>query len=342
MEPKQRKTATFAAPLDAGYSAWEDDAPRRDALPLRLDALWRSVRAIALDRHCAPLLLVACAFVAFAVVEMSVSAATNSLGLVAHALHTLFDAFCVGISLAAALTARGAPTAVYSYGRQRFELLAGFANGVFLMFFSLFVVVEALQRVIAGGRMHSHEQALWTAAVGLVLHLASALFFHQHTKLRSEVRREAPDTFVFLVVNAVTDATRSAAVLASSWASTVRGWELADPLASLALSLLAIYHTAPICFRAGRVLLQATPLCVQQQLYGALLRARMVEGVLEVKEEHFWTLAPGVFVGSVVVRVRSDAEEQAVRKQVRALLAGLVSHLTVQVEKDSWLPTFNQ
>jgi zinc transporter 6 len=63
----------------------------------------------------------------------------------------------------------------------------------------------------------------------------------------------------------------------------------------------------------------------------------MIEGVLEVKDEHFWTLQPGVFVGSVSVRIRSDTNEAAVRGAVRSLLAPHLSHLTVQVVKDSWL-----
>jgi heme-binding NEAT domain protein len=57
---------------------------------------------------------------------------------------------------------------------------------------------------------------------------------------------------------------------------------------------------------------------------------------LECKNEHFWTHAPGVFVGSLVVRVRGDANEETVLARVQNLFNPLVTHLTVQVEKDDF------
>lgn len=62
-----------------------------------------------------------------------------------------------------------------------------------------------------------------------------------------------------------------------------------------------------------------------------------MEGVLECSNEHFWTYAPGYFVGSLSVRVRSDANEQLVLSRVRALFEPLVTNLTIQIEKDEML-----
>jgi hypothetical protein len=58
-----------------------------------------------------------------------------------------------------------------------------------------------------------------------------------------------------------------------------------------------------------------------------------VEGVLEVYKTHFWTSSPGVFVGSLVVRVRSDADEQIVLKNVSSIFSPYVKDLTIQIEK---------
>ncbi len=65
-------------------------------------------------------------------------------------------------------------------------------------------------------------------------------------------------------------------------------------------------------------------------------KAGTTEGVLECRREHFWTQSPGIFVGSLVVRVRSDANEQTVLTRVANLLSPLITHLTVQVEKDDF------
>lgn len=62
-------------------------------------------------------------------------------------------------------------------------------------------------------------------------------------------------------------------------------------------------------------------------------QALTVEGVLEVYKTHFWTSSPGVFVGSLVVRVRGDADEQAVLKNVTNIFSPYIKNLTIQIEK---------
>ena len=86
-----------------------------------------------------------------------------------------------------------------------------------------------------------------------------------------------------------------------------------------------------------RVLLQTTPSSISDQLDKVLREVSTLEGVLECRNEHFWTQSPGVFVGSLYVRVRSDAEEQSVLAKVHKLLDPLITHLTIQVEKEDFV-----
>lgn len=62
-----------------------------------------------------------------------------------------------------------------------------------------------------------------------------------------------------------------------------------------------------------------------------------MDGVLEVRNEHFWTLGFGSLAGSVHVRIRRDANEQMVLAHVTNRLYTLVSTLTVQIFKDDWI-----
>lgn len=61
-----------------------------------------------------------------------------------------------------------------------------------------------------------------------------------------------------------------------------------------------------------------------------------MEGVLEFRNEHFWTLGYNDLVGSIHVRVRRDANEQVVLSHLTNRLSNLVSDLTIQVFKDEW------
>lgn len=65
----------------------------------------------------------------------------------------------------------------------------------------------------------------------------------------------------------------------------------------------------------------------------ALREASTLEGVLELRNEHFWTIGFGVLVGSLYVRVRRDASDQLVLAHVTKRLHPFVKHLTIQVHK---------
>jgi hypothetical protein len=96
----------------------------------------------------------------------------------------------------------------------------------------------------------------------------------------------------------------------------------------------------PAFTSTGMILLQTTPGHLRAALNKCARETLTVDGILEITEEHFWTQAPGAVVGSLIVRVRSDAKESEVLGRVRGIYARLVADLTVQVEKDpplNWL-----
>lgn len=97
------------------------------------------------------------------------------------------------------------------------------------------------------------------------------------------------------------------------------------------------YNAVPICKRTGKVLLQTTPEAIRHGITKCLSEATTFEGVLECHDTHFWTHAPGVFVGTISVRVRSDANVQVVLQHVTRLFSPFITYLTIQVEKDDWV-----
>ena len=83
---------------------------------------------------------------------------------------------------------------------------------------------------------------------------------------------------------------------------------------------------------------QTAPAELVGQLEKNLREISTFDGVLEFHNEHFWAVSYGQLAGSLHVRIRRDANEQAVLAQVIQKLAPLVppSQLTIQVSKDSW------
>lgn len=69
-------------------------------------------------------------------------------GLISDAFHMFFD--CTGLvaGLAASLISKWRANERYSYGYARAEVVAGFVNGLFLLFIAFFIMSEAVERAI--------------------------------------------------------------------------------------------------------------------------------------------------------------------------------------------------
>lgn len=112
-----------------------------------------------------------CLNLAFMVVQLIWGVWTNSLGLISDAIHMFFDCAAIGMGLFAAVMANWKNDKVFTYGYGRVETLSGFANGVFLILISIFIVFEAVQRIIEPPVMHNTVQLLIVSSMGLAVNL---------------------------------------------------------------------------------------------------------------------------------------------------------------------------
>jgi len=103
------------------------------------------------------------------------------------------------------------------------------------------------------------------------------------------------------------------------------------------MAFMTIGTMLPFALYTGKILLQTTPAHLITQLDKSLREASTLDGVLEFRDEHFWTLSFGVLAGSLHVRIRRDADEQLVLAHVWNKLAGLVQILTIHIFKDDWM-----
>ena len=83
----------------------------------------------------------------FVAVEVGGGLAARSLALLADAGHMATDAVSLALALFALRLAGRAPTVEKTFGHLRAEILAALANGVVLGVVSIFVVIEAVERV---------------------------------------------------------------------------------------------------------------------------------------------------------------------------------------------------
>ncbi|KAL8291897.1 hypothetical protein RQP46_002155 [Phenoliferia psychrophenolica] len=122
-----------------------------------------------------------CLNLAYMVVQMLYGIWTNSLGLISDSIHMFFDCLALGMGLFASVMATWRPNEKFTYGYSRVETLSGFANGLFLCLISIFIVFEAIQRLLNPPEMNTN-QLLVVSSVGLAVNLVGmfATGHHHH------------------------------------------------------------------------------------------------------------------------------------------------------------------
>ncbi|KAH9989852.1 cation efflux family-domain-containing protein [Russula vinacea] len=106
----------------------------------------------------------------YMMVQMLYGIWTNSLGLISDAIHMGFDCMAIGVGLLASIMATWPPNERFTYGYGRIETLSGFANGIFLVLISIFIIFEAIQRLLDPPEMNTN-QLLLVSTVGLLINL---------------------------------------------------------------------------------------------------------------------------------------------------------------------------
>ncbi|KAF8498709.1 cation efflux protein [Russula emetica] len=102
----------------------------------------------------------------YMMVQMLYGVWTNSLGLISDAIHMGFDCMAIGVGLLASIMATWPPNERFTYGLT----LSGFANGIFLILISIFIIFEAIQRLLDPPEMNTN-QLLLVSTLGLLINL---------------------------------------------------------------------------------------------------------------------------------------------------------------------------
>ncbi|CAL1546582.1 unnamed protein product [Lymnaea stagnalis] len=114
----------------------------------------------------------------FAFVELAYGIWTNSLGLISDSFHMFFDCTALLAGLVASVISRWRANESFSYGYVRAEILAGFVNGLFLLFIAFFIFSEAVERAVEPPEV-KHERLFLVSVGGFIVNLVG-IFAFQH------------------------------------------------------------------------------------------------------------------------------------------------------------------
>ena len=251
----------------------------------------------------------------------------GSLALLADAGHMLTDSAALALAwLAVRMAARPADWK-RTYGFQRFEVLAAFANGLALFFISAAIAWEAVSRIfmpveVLGGTM------LVIATLGLLVNLGTLLILRTGGGANLNVRAA--------LLHVMSDLLGSVAAILAALVILWTGWTAIDPLLSILITLLILRSAWLITKDAGHILLEGAPSGLDVREVQKDLEASIPE-VLSIHDIHAWCLNEERPLMTLHARIAqaSPPEEIAAAIKARLKLVYGITHATIEVEHRS-------
>ncbi|MCD8563297.1 MAG: CDF family Co(II)/Ni(II) efflux transporter DmeF [Alphaproteobacteria bacterium] len=269
---------------------------------------------------------------------------TGSMALLADGWHMGTHAGALSLTLFAYHFARKHETnPAFSFGTGKVTTLGGFASAIILGIVALLIAFESFSRFIDPLPIDFGE-AIFIAAVGLVVNIASAFMLHDghghdhgHDHSHSHAAHDHdhdhhhhPEdhnlkaAYMHVLADALTSVTAIAALLFGKYL----GWVWMDPLMGVVGSLVIAHWSFGLIKKTSRILLDETPRADLQEEVGALIARNEGDVILDL---HLWAMAPDCLAAVVSVETRSNRKPD----DYKILLAEIPSlkHITVEVNK---------
>jgi len=337
-----------------------------------LDKVGGWIRLILADKNSKNLLGFLILNLSFAFVELIYGVWTNSLGLISDSFHMFFD--CTGLlaGLFATVITKWRANDKFSYGYVRAEVLAGFVNGLFLLFIAFFILSEAVERLVEPPEV-KHERLLVVSILGFLVNLVGIFAFqhgggghghshgggghghshgdqdeghgHSHDKGHGhshggghahggkEGGSGRSKIMEGVFLHILADTLGSVGVIISAILMHLFGWFIADPICSIFIAILIAISVYGLVAESMAILMQRSPKQLDNHLTECYQKVMQLEGVQGVQETHFWTLCSDYYCGGLKLEVSSNADAKYIVSHTQMIFRSVgVTQLYVQLD----------
>lgn len=268
--------------------------------------------------------IAACLTGAFMLAEVVGGVVSGSLALLADAGHMLTDFASLALAWLGFRLARRPADWRRTYGFDRFSVLVAFVNGITLVAIAIWIVVEAIQRLlepteVLGGLM------LWVAVIGLFVNIAAFWILSHGDKENLNLRAAS--------LHVAGDLLGSVAAVAASLVIIYTGWMPIDPILSMLVALIIARSAWHVIGDAGHILLEGAPPgfdveAVRQDL------CRAISYVVDIHHVHAWSISQERPMVTLHADIEPGTDTVTAIHEIKQLLADNfgITHATVEVE----------
>lgn len=249
----------------------------------------------------------------------------GSLALVADAIHNLSDAVSLGIAFAARKIARRPADAGMTFGYGRAEIVAALVNYTTLIVIGVYLVYEAILRLINPADVDGWLVVI-IAAVALVVDLVTAMLTFALSKNSMNIRA------AFL--HNVADALGSVAVIVAGTLIIWYDWRLVDPLITLLIAGYILWISFAEIGPVIRILMLGSPQDVD--INKVMVDINAISGVDSLHHLHLWQMQEHAVALEAHIVIAPDdwPNADSIKAAVKALLKSdhAIDHVTLELE----------
>ncbi len=225
--------------------------------------------------------LTTAASLALAILKLGAGVYTGSVTVLASAMDSFFDFLVSGFNVLAVINTEKPRDEVYNYGRGKLEALAATAEGLFILGSAIFIARQAVVKLMHP-RAISFISLDWAMGVMTFSQLASI-------GIAAYLQRASRHTRSLVIqadaLHYRTDIYSNGAILAAMIFIRFTGWQMADPLFGLGISVYIAKQSLPL-IRQGLDMLMDRSLpehLVEKIGEIALTHSPLVNGAHELK-----------------------------------------------------------
>ncbi|WP_253701201.1 cation diffusion facilitator family transporter [Bacillus sp. FJAT-29814] len=243
----------------------------------------------------------------FAFIEILYGFISGSLMMMGDGVHMGSDAFSLILSLIATIMATKAATKNKTFGYKRFEPIAAFINGLTLIIIPIFIITEAVSRMIHPIDIIPN-QMLIVGTIGLVINGIVGLIL---TKANSNLNVKSA------LLHVLADLFTSVSVVIAALGIKYFGATWLDPIGSILASLIIIAGGFKITKESLNILMEGTPKGYSVDEIEKLVKD--VETNLTVNDIKVWCINEAEIFAAIHVNTTSENNNKllnTIRKKI--------------------------
>lgn len=255
----------------------------------------------------------------FSIFEFVGGIITNSVAITSDAIHDLGDTISIGLSAVLEHKSKKEPNEKYTYGYVRYSILGAFITSMILCVGSIFVIYNAIIRIINPQEINYNGMIL-IALIGFIVNLVAAFFTKEGHSLNEKA----------INLHMLEDVLGWLIVLIGSFLIKFTEINIIDSIMSLLVAIFIFTNAIKNIKEVLDLFLEKTPKNINvDELKKHILK---IKGIENIHHLHIWSMDGVNNFATMHLVCKNDKKlKEKVREEMKEFG---ISHTTIEIEDE--------